>query len=124
MSEERFDRLDAKFAVLTADVSALTTDVAVLKTDVAGLKTDVAGLKTDVAELRVGQVDLGHQMRLLHEDVIDRIKAIPDSREVIRQEIRNGLAEIREEFNRRLDPLERTVRDHSLDIARLKEARS
>ena len=86
MSEERFQRIEQKLDGVVADVAVLKTDVAVLKADVAGLKTDVGGLKTDVAAL-------GNQMRVLHEDVIDRIRAT-DSTEILRAEMRSGFAEV------------------------------
>ena len=131
MSEERFDRIEVRLDALDNgvvrlqhDVSKLQGDVVKLQGDVAILQGDMTELKTDVTGLRVEVRDVKHQMHVLHEEVLDRIAAIPDARESLRLEIRAGFAEIREEFNRRLDPLELTVRDHSIEIARPKDARS
>lgn len=114
MSEERFQRLEHKLDGVVADVSSLKADVSVLKTDVAELKTDVAELKTDVAVLKTDVsglradvsglktdgvsiqasiIDLGHQMRVLHEDVLDRIRAA-DPTEILRAEMRAGFTEV------------------------------
>jgi len=122
--ENNLTEIRGDVRVLKTDVQELKTDVQVLKTDVQVLKTDVQELRTDVQELRTDVRDLGHQMRVLHEDVIDRIKAIPDPTETIRREMRTGFAELREEMNRRIEPLELTVRDHSIELARLKEGRA
>ena len=117
MSEERFDRLEVK-------VSAVQADVQELKVDVRQLKTDVGQIKGIITELRDGQLSLSRQMRVLHEDVIRNIKAIPDPRAAMREEIRSAFAELREELERRIGPLETTVRQHSIDIALLKEGRT
>ena len=124
MSEERFDRLEVKVSALQTDVQELKVDVRQLKTDVAELKTDVGQIKGIITELRDGQLSLSRQMRVLHEDVIRNIKAIPDPRAAMREEIRSAFAELREELERRIGPLETTVRQHSIDIALLKEGRT
>jgi archaellum component FlaC len=115
MSEERFDRIDARLGGLEGSVKELKTDVAVLKTDVAVLKTDVAGLKTDVVglrtEMRTGFKHLGHQMRLLHEDLVDQFKALPDySQFATKDHVAGGDADVLEKVGQRLDPLETAVR--------------
>jgi len=63
-------------------------------------------------------------MHVLHEDVIARIAAIPDYSGLMKAEIAHGVAELREVIERRLDPLEAVVRQHSIEIERLKQARS
>ena len=122
-------------AALRTDVAELREGQAELRTDVAGLHSDVRELRTDVEELRTGQVVLGaglnhlrarvgdidHQMRVLHEDVIDRIKAIPDPTEARRQEMKAGFARLEDALDRRLGPLELTVREHSVELARLRD---
>jgi hypothetical protein len=37
--------------------------------------------------------------------------------------MQTGLADVSEELNRRIDPLVNTVKDHSMELARLKDAR-
>jgi hypothetical protein len=62
-------------------------------------------------------------MHVLHEDVIARIAAIPEYTGPTRAEMDQGFADIRELIGRRLDPLEATVRQHSIEIERLKRGR-
>ena len=57
-------------------------------------------------------------MRMLHEDVIDRIRSIADPTQAIRREFKAADEEVLESVNRRLDPLELTVRDHSAQLAK------
>ena len=60
-----------------------------------------------------GRVDeLGRQMRGLHEDVIETIKAIPDPTPRLEQVLKRETGQLREEIGRRLDPLEAAVRRH------------
>jgi hypothetical protein len=59
----------------------------------------------------------------LHEDVIARIAAIPEYSGPTKGEIQQGFAELRETIERRLDPLESIVRQHTIEIERLKPAR-
>lgn len=138
MSEERLTKIESSLTEIRSDVHGLRTDVQEIRTDIQEIRTDVRELRTDVQELRAGQNelradfttlrtevrDMGHLMRVLHEDVIECIKAIPDPTETIRREMKAGFAELREEMNRRIDPLELTVRDHSIELARLKDSRA
>ncbi len=62
---------------------------------------------------------LDRHMHVLHEDVIGRIAALPEYIGPTKAEF----AELKEMIGRRLDPLEATVRQHSLDIERLKNSR-
>jgi chromosome segregation ATPase len=101
--------LKTDVAGLKTDVAGLKTDVAELKTDVAGLKTDVAGLKTSTAGLETGGAslrvhvqantaaiaELRRHMGMLHEDVIDRIRALKED-DSLRREMRAGFAELRQ----------------------------
>jgi hypothetical protein len=67
--------------------------------------------------------ELGRHMRMLHEDVIDRLKDSSERDAVTKAELSEVLATEREKTDRRLDPLEVVVRQHSTDIARLKRPR-
>lgn len=82
----------------------------------ARLESHVAGLESRVT-------DLDRHMRVLHEDLVDRITAIADPTAMLRREIREGDAAVREDLTRRLDPLELVVRDHSATLARLRNPR-
>ncbi|HUF46350.1 MAG TPA: hypothetical protein VMM93_00980 [Vicinamibacterales bacterium] len=94
MSDDRLARIESKLDNLTADVGAVKLDVAVLKTDVGVLKTGQNTLEGKV-------VELGDHMRALHQDVVDRIKAIAED---------DG----RIEMNRRFDEVLQAIRDHSI----------
>jgi hypothetical protein len=107
--DERFERIEGRLDTLTAGQAEL-------RADVAGLKADVAGLKTDVGDLR-------RHMGVLHEDVIARIRAIPDPTDPLMRAMRAEFAQLREEMDRRFVPLEATVRQHSIDIELLKQQR-
>ena len=116
MSEERFNEIDRRFDRLTAEVSELKTDVAELKTDVAGLKTET--------------VDLRRHMGVLHEDVIDRIRAIRED-DSLRQEMRAGFAMILERLDHHAIPGEAadrafaaTLADHEKRITKLERGSS
>jgi hypothetical protein len=63
-------------------------------------------------------------MHVLHEDVIARIAAIPEYTGPTKAEMDQGFADVREMISRRLDPLEATVRQHSIDIEQLKRQHS
>jgi len=83
MSEERFDRIDARFGEHDRRFDGLEADVSVLKTDVKGLTADVA--------------DLRRHMGVLHEEVLDRIRGLGEH-DALRQEMRAGFAEMRQMF--------------------------
>ena len=72
MSEERFQRIECKLDAVAADV--------------AGLKTDVAGIYDNID-------GLGRQMRVLHEDTLDRIRAL-NGYDALREEMRAGFQEV------------------------------
>jgi hypothetical protein len=64
--------------------------------------------------------DLDRHMRVLHEDVIARVAALPEYSGPTKAEF----AELKDLIERRLEPLEAAVRHHSADIERLKRART
>jgi hypothetical protein len=106
MSEERFDRIEQRLDRLEAGQSDLRTD-----------------LNAHVGRLEGRIDDLDRHMHVLHEDVIARIAAIPEYTGPTKAEMDQGFADLREMISRRLDPLDATVRQHTIDIERLKQAR-
>jgi chromosome segregation ATPase len=107
--EGRFDNLEGRFAILEGRFDRLE-----------GRVDKLEGRFDKLEEcLETGLQDLGHQMRILHEDVIDRIKALSDPSDMLRREMNARDEELPEDLTRRLDPLELTVRDHSAELARL-----
>ena len=114
--EAKIDRLAFGQEELRADVHALQTEVGALHTEVGALQTDVGALQTSVHSLHTGQ--LRHEQRMarlevLHEDSMDAIKQIAESHAATQILMQKGFADLREAIDRRLDPLEATVRDHS-----------
>jgi chromosome segregation ATPase len=105
MSEQRFDRIEERLDRLDGRMDKLDG------------RMDKLDGRFDKLEARVGDVD--RHMHVLHEDVIARIAAIPEYSGPTRTEF----AEFRELIERRLDPLERLVRQHDADIERLKRSR-
>jgi chromosome segregation ATPase len=80
-------------------------------------------LKGGQQQLRADLGDLDRHMHVLHEDVIARIAAIPEYSGPTRAEMQQSFADLRETIERRLDPLEATVRQHTIEIERLKQTR-
>jgi hypothetical protein len=72
----------------------------------------------------VGIDDLGRQMRVLHEDVLARIAAIPEYTGPTKVEMDEGFADLKEAIFRRLDPLEATVRQHRVKLDQLEQERN
>jgi FtsZ-binding cell division protein ZapB len=109
MSEERFNRLETKLDGVVADVAVLKTDVAELKTDVAVLKTDVRGLKADQTSM---EERLVAQMRMLHEDTIDRLRTISEAqdaaRELARERANRHFSLVLDNHEHRLTALEKS----------------
>ena len=128
--ETRLDRIDGQIVEIRADVAELRAEVDQLRTEVHALRAEVKELRTEVTELRaeVNELraevnELRRHMLVLHEDVIDRIAAIPDPTDWILREMRAGFADMREWVDRRLTPIELLIRQHDVDIRDLKQAR-
>ena len=77
----------------------------------------------EVHELNREVHELKGEVHVLHEDVIDRIKAVGNPDVMTRREVKQEFAELREAFDRRIDPIALTLRDHSAELARLKNPR-
>ena len=86
MSEERFVAIEAKLEELAAGQLDVKRE-----------------LKTDIQ-------DLGRQMRVLHEDTIDRIAALSPDFGPIRREFTEADARLHDEMDQRLTPLEAQAR--------------
>lgn len=78
--------------------------------------------KLNTVATRVEVDDLDRHMHVLHEDVIDRIAAIPTDGPT-KAEMKKEFEDLREAIGRRLDPLELKVTRHSAEIEQLKNAR-
>ena len=67
-------------------------------------------IETALADLRTGQDELGRQMRVLHEETLDRIAALAPDDAPLRRDFARANAELREDIARRLEPLEAWAR--------------
>lgn len=108
---------------LRTEVDELRAEVNQLRAEVNQLRAEVNALRAEVSELRGRVDDLERHMLVLHEDVIDRIAAIPDPTDAILREMRAGFADMREWVDRRLTPIELLLRQHDADIRDLKQSR-
>jgi hypothetical protein len=126
MFEERFDRIEQRLDRLETGQGELMTGQVALLGRQDGLETGLArlqagqdallgrqdALETGQARLTAGLDDLHHQMLILHEKVMDQIKAIPDPVPQLERMMDTKIEGLREEIGRRLDPLEAVVRRH------------
>ncbi len=109
MVSERFDRIEEHLDRLEGGHGHLQVGQAALERGQADLHTGQTDLRAAVTRLQSKQDELGRHMRVLHEDLIDRIEAIPTDCPT-KAEMKREFAELREAIGRRLDPLEATVR--------------
>ena len=105
MSEERFDRIEQGLDRLETGQEELKAGQAVMQSELAALQSGQNGLT-------IGLDDLHHQMLILHEKVMDQIKAIPDPAPQLERMMDTKIEGLREEIGRQLDPLEAVVRRH------------
>lgn len=95
MSDKRFDHIDQELGGLTA--------------------------RFDAIDQRFDGLD--HRIGVLHEDLIGRIAGSSERKAVTEDQFFTAMAKLNETIDRRLDPLELVVREHSRDIAELKRTR-
>jgi exonuclease VII small subunit len=106
---ERLDHIEGRLDRVEAGQTRLESGQAQLESGQAKLESGQAKLESGQAKLESGQDELRRHMYVLHEDVIDRIKAIPTDGPT-KAEMKQGFDELREVIGRRLDPLEAAVR--------------
>jgi uncharacterized coiled-coil DUF342 family protein len=97
MSEERLGRIETRLDDLTAEV--------------VGLKGEVGGLRGELHGTNDRIDALNQRMGVLHEEVLDRIAALAPDFTPIRREFQEADAQLLENINRRLEPLETAVRN-------------
>jgi hypothetical protein len=94
---------DETLAAVAMRLGAVETKLDVLTEGQLALRGQVAELDN---QMRV----LDSQMRVLHEDTISNIKALAPDLAPIRREFQEADANLREDVNRRLSPLEAIAR--------------
>ncbi len=112
MSDDRLAVIERKLDGLA---TALADGHAKADTRLAALEAGQAKTDTRLAALEAGQGDLRRHMHVLHEDLVDKIKAL-DPAPLIAATRRElvALIETRHEgVTRRLDPLERDFKQRS-----------
>lgn len=135
--EARLDALVSGQGELRADVLAVRAGQTELRTEVAGLHTGQTELRAGQHELRagfdqlvvgqdelrVGQISLGNRFDRLErkteialEQLQDEVRHIAEGHTALEIKMDKGFAELREDLDRRLYPLERTVRDHTTSL--------
>ena len=107
MAEDRFDRIERWQSKADARFDRIDD------------WQSTADARFERLEQRLSQLD--DNMHVLHEDVMSRLKAMPEQVVPTRSEMMDGFAEIKEMIGRRLDPLEAVVKQDTKDIQRLKE---
>jgi hypothetical protein len=79
--------------------------------EIVGLRTEMhTGFNDLRSEMQKQGEDIRHEMRVLHEDTIGRIAALAPDFGPVRREFAAADAELREEFDRRVTPLEADAR--------------
>lgn len=96
MSEQRFENIEQRLTSVEGKADTLETKLERLEAKVDGLRVEMHTLHDD----------LGRQMRVLHEEVIDRIAALSPDYTQIRREFTTADAQLRDDVDRRLVPLE------------------
>jgi chromosome segregation ATPase len=125
MSEERFDRVEQRLDRVEHRLVDVGRRLDGVDERLNGIDRRLHGIdgRLDRLDARLNGMDgrlddLDRHMHVLHEDLKHDISAMysgPTSAE---------FAELREIVERRLDPLEAAVRQHSIDIDRLKRERA
>jgi archaellum component FlaC len=108
-ADERFDRIDERF-------------------DRIDERFDRVDERFERIDERFGRMDerfdrIDQRIGVLHEDVLGRIAATGEDAPATKREMAQGFADLRELIERRLDPLEAAVRDHSQRITALEKRR-
>jgi archaellum component FlaC len=115
-ADERFDRVDERFDRIDE------------RFDRVDERFDRIDERFDRVDERFGRMDerfdrIDQRIGVLHEDVLGRIAATGEDAPATKREMAQGFADLRELIERRLDPLEAAVRDHSQRITALEKRR-
>lgn len=109
MDGTQLDRIEQRLDSLETGQTALQSGQAALQVGQSALEARQAAVESGLARLESRQDEHHRHMRVLHEDLVDRIKAIQTDGPT-RAEMQRGFDELRESVGRRLDPLEAAVR--------------
>jgi chromosome segregation ATPase len=128
MSEERFDRIETRLDGIETRLDGFETRLdrlehgqEVMRSEIGELRIGqenlIAGqkeLRTGQKELRTGQEslrqDLYRHMGVLLEEIVDRIRALAFDPASMTRQFQAADNALREEFSRRLDPIEAALR--------------
>jgi hypothetical protein len=102
---------DESLGAIENRIDAVRSDIVAVGTDLAARIGNTDKRLAELDERLSGRIDaLGHQMRVLHEDTISNIKALSPDFAPLRREFHEADADLREDINRRLSPLEAIAR--------------
>lgn len=110
MSEERLVAIEGRIGAVETRLGGVEHQLDQLRAGQTELRAGHDELRNGLNEVRAGLANLDHNMRVLHEDVIARIAALAPDFAPIRREFRQADAELRDEIDRRLTPLEAAAR--------------
>jgi chromosome segregation ATPase len=140
MSDERFNQIDERFNLIDERFNLIDDKITELdhrferRFKAIDVRFDAMDQRFDAMDQRFAHIDskfeeLGRHMRVLHEEVIDRIASTRESPTTTSVKPHD----VRDEISRRLDPLEAlmpvvrehgvTLRKHDAEIERLKRRR-
>ncbi len=109
MIEAHLERIHSKLDGLLAGQARLETRQENLEAGQTRLEAGHAKLETGLEEVRAGQISMSHEMRVLYEDAVDRVRALDPRPEI--GTLRNEMAEAHQLVIRRLDVIEVAVRE-------------
>jgi len=117
---EMLAQMQGDIAGMKGDIAGLKTTQAKMQDDIAGMKDDIAGLKTTQAKM---QDDLTHVKARLDYDVDERLKAINEGIDAMRekQDTMDKVKELAEETRDKVDVIHAVVSQHSAAITELKK---
>ena len=102
MDESKTDRILTLLDVVATEVVMIRGDVTSLRSDVTSLRGDVTSLRVDVTSLQGDVVSLRREMHTGFDALLRRI----GRRETRVEDLETSMTDFRQEFERRVSPLE------------------
>ena len=107
MSEQRLIRIEERLDTQQAE---MRTGFDELRTGSNEMRADINALRAGLDELRADHKDHVRQTGVMHEEVLDRIAPLAPDFRPIRREVQTADAELKENIERRLEPIEAAVK--------------
>jgi hypothetical protein len=113
MAESSLGEIDAKFEATNRRFDGIDQRLDGINRRLDGVDQRLDTLTSGQEALRLDVQGLGREMRVLHEDTIDKIVALAPDFAPIRREFTEADRVVRDDMDRRLVPLEAAVRSIS-----------